>query len=294
MGSSSARSVPPPSPVAHGAQQAAANDAAQPRPTIVLSEAQHARLRKAALALAAVKPLPAYVDARVRHMGAIHATARRDREALTAIDLGDRSLSARDIDDLGARVQFVRELLARREVRSITLDLADPTRLADAELMSAMWAHRRRLCTALMLRFSGSPEKLKEVRAIRNNRRASDHERCNLALFALLKNPPLGQWLRALPRGEGAALDALTALHAEWTLRDGAASTPDAPVESADLVQRAYALACELLARIVTVGRYLVADLPERSGDYAGFTRPKRAARPPKVAPPVASTPKPA
>lgn len=265
-------------------QQRAANDAvelahdAPASPLIVLTPAMRTRCFERALAVdpAAVKLPLSYLKERLAWLARVYAMAWSDHAAIAAIDLGDRSVSVREIEEFGEGVEYTRDLVAGGMVSSILDGIKGVTKLSDAQLRRAMSGERTKLCGALAARFSGDAEVVDQIRAIRNNRLADAHGACNLALFLLFANDTLVAWLRVLPKGEGAALDRLHALHVEWTRRENpsplavpAGTPPD------DLLARSFTATTSALARILNVGRYLIGGRPERKGHYRGFQPPK-------------------
>lgn len=274
-------------------------------PTFVLTEAQRAHYRKLAAGVRAedLKRVPLWAESHLAWMDAVLASAMKDRAELAKVSLGGVAVTDAMLEDFGLRVEFAREALADAAVPDATaaptaVDAPKaPRRMTDDALAAEMRGCQTALCDALVpwCEFSTADAAVvaQQKAAVKSVRRAGAKKSLmanNQLLFKLFRDTTLVTWLRGLPKGEGAALARLTALHREWMRRrKGGTRDVDTSAAQHDLMVRAYALAKQPVARIVAAGRYLIKGRPEREGDYAGFRRP--AARKPAVNDNPAPTP---
>lgn len=142
-----------------------------------------------------------------------------------------------------------------------------------------MSARRVTLCDAVERDLPAESSAMADVLRIRKDRRHTRHAENNRMLLAIFHGAELVKWLRALPKGEGAALDDLRALEAERKRRaELPVSAVDAQGMPLDLAERAFSLAAESLADVLNAGRYLIDGVAARKGDYPGASV-RRAAR---------------
>lgn len=248
-------------------------------PEYVLSDAWRQRLRTEAVALdaALVRRLPGRAAERIAWMGRIQHAAWRDLDALAHVVFDGHPITRDELNTVGFRLEYLREVIALRGAPLTTL--RDGT-VDDPALRAKVRRCHTKLLRALRLRFVHDPDTLSLLREC--GRWTSD-AKLPLAsdrILSFAQDSAVEAWLRALPRGEGSALDQLRALRPTWSLR----LKGDAPV--VDLVARVWTLCARSVTRIATVGRYLTADVADRRGVYAAYRAPRRTA--PAVAQPVA------
>lgn len=276
-----------------------ANDARaeDPLPQFVLTDAKRAELdaQAARVPSSEVAPLPPYVEGRLRWMGGILATAWSDQDAMGLVPLSGSSPVTRDeIADFGCRIEYARELTMGREITSPN-PLAS---LSDVALRNLSRGAQKTLCNALPVWFYDRPGKAAEhsrkvIREIREAELSRDVTPNTVKLLAIIDGDAgIEPWLRALPRGEGDALDTLRAEHPEWVRREQlATSKTQRPAPVDDRVLRAWALLGETLGRILQAGRYLTRSRSDRPRAYRAFARPAATrTRTPKKAPPRGDT----
>jgi hypothetical protein len=276
-----------------------ANDAhaSDPLPRFILTDARRAELAAEAARLPenVVKPLPAYLDARLRWMGGLLATAWTDQRELGLVPLGGGSPVTRaELLAFGDRLAYARESVVGRSVTTV-LDLSS---LSDAALRRVARDAQQTLCRALPVWFFGKDDPatrsahavVREVAAARAGKHVTPN---TLKLLKVVdRDARIEPWLRALPRGEGDALDTLRAEHPEWVRREQlATSKTQRPAPVDDRVLRAWALLGETLGRILQAGRYLTRSRSDRPRAYRAFARPAATrTRTPKKAPPRGDT----
>jgi hypothetical protein len=242
------------------------------------------RQRYTALALGLTKfsrRAPTHMNQRFDWVSAIQARARRDQSALAQVSFGAAPVTPDEIDDLGLRIEFAREVFAARGLvheRSAASAGADPAAMTDAELAAECRQHQLTLCDPLVRRFRQSHEpaatlrpKRKAAQSVARGRGVRLLASNNATLFALCDDPAVTGWLPTLLKGESQALARLRELHPEWVRRAGDATSSVGAPGVSDLAPRAWALVTEPLPRILEGGRYLVKGDARRARDYRGF-----------------------
>ncbi len=254
----------------------ASHDAVGPVPVYTVTPEAAAKLRREALALDAVsvKTLPRGFDEYVAWVERTQGRAWRDQQILAKIPLDGGPVTRAEIDALGVNVEWVRQVSAGEE----TSDVPSPAELA--KLSTPQIAERIRGChkllhNGLMLRLKGSPEARKGLRGAAKGASKAKLSARSTLLLAHVATPGTEAALRALPCGEGAAIDSLKLLHPEWIAR----LKDDANEEGRNdvtLLERAVALIQPTLQRVLTAGRYLEKAMPERKGTYPGYRAPSK------------------
>ena len=104
--------------------------------------------------------------------------------------------------------------LARIAVREASAEAAAEAKgdasvepLSDDTLRTRMSARRVTLCDALKHNLPSGSGAMADVLRIRKDRRHPRHAENNRVLLAIFRDAELVKWLRALPKGEGAALE---------------------------------------------------------------------------------------
>lgn len=205
--------------------QLAANDAAGQHgdavPRYVVPAGIAAEFLREAMALdpAGVAALPYDADAQVSWMERIEGSAWADRGDIVVVTAHDTlPVTVEGINRFGLRVECVRGLLATRNVSAaITADsvASMPTDALEARIT----AHQKTLHRAFMYRFRGDAAQRKRLREAQLAPAAARVSSRSRLLLTLAEPAEANAWLRTLPRGEGAALDALHVMHPEWVAR---------------------------------------------------------------------------
>ncbi|MFO0647709.1 MAG: hypothetical protein U0326_15815 [Polyangiales bacterium] len=273
---------------------ATTHDVSADKPRYVLTTAIRKRLLARAIAMGPsdVVALPTYASERLDWVAEIQKTAWGDCDRIAGLVLCGKVVTVEQIDEMGYRVEFAREVFdaaivnrvhdavreASAEAAAEAKGDASVEQLSDTTLRTRMSACRVTLCDALKRNLPAGSSAMADVLRIRKDRRHARHAEHNRVLLAIFRDAELVRWLRALPKGEGAALDDLRALEAERKRRaELPVSTVDAQGMPLDLAERAFLLATESLADVLNAGRYLIDGVAARKGDYPGFRPPRRA-----------------
>jgi hypothetical protein len=275
--------------------QGAANDAAArandvgPVPQYTVSTAAVAKLHGEAMALdpSAVKPLPRKVDEYLTWAEQIQGRAWRDQKILARVAVGGRPVTRAEIDALGVGIEWARAIVADERAGVVTPEGA--AAMPTPKLAAQLEEHQRLVHNGLMLAFKNDPAKRRELgEAARVTSKAKRSARSALLLMHVAR-PGIEAELRALPCGEGAAIDALRVLHPEWAARlKNDANEREQSVVT--LAERAVALLRPMLDRVLWAGRYLAKSMPGHEGTYPGFrVGPKRRAKKPQPPKPPAA-----
>lgn len=262
-----------------------ANDVFTPGsvPSYALTSTDRQRCMTLALALTKFsRRAPTHMPQRFDWVGAIQARAWRDQAELARVSFGEAPVTPDEIDDLGLRIEFAREVFAARGLvpeRPAAPAEADPTAMTDAQLAAECRRHQLTLCDPLVRRFRQSREpaaalrpRRKAVQSVVRGRGVRSLTSNNVTLFALCNDPAVAGWLPTLLKGESRALARLRELHPEWVKRAGSVVRAQG---SSDLPQRAWALVMAPMPRILEGGRYLVKGDAQHANDYRGF-RPRK------------------